>query len=223
MATRRSEAPKAGAGILPMEKHGKPLAELNGTRAFSLELAVSQSRNFGKLGPNTPGHFAPTTTNSLHHHGDESDTLALTLRFGVLMTAFEVRTCSIGIPSRVRDDVQPEPTGDGEIPGGRGASPPPWDVHVSRAPGARVGVVLADRTAVFIQAARKRALGQQTRLLKLRMKIGSGSGKVHSVADKVVPSGAVTTSTTHQGMIAIGVDGTIAKRARVVALSKRNP
>jgi len=226
MAVRRSEAPEAGSGILPMENHGKPLAELNGTRAFSLELAVSQSRNFGKLGPNTPGHFAPTTTNSLHHHRDESDTLALTLRFGVLMTAFEVlvlRTCSIGIRSRVRDDVQPEPTGDSEIPGGRGASPPPWDVHVSRAPGARVGVVLADRAAVFIQAARKRALGQQTRLLKLRMKIGSSSGKVHSVADKVVPSGAVTTSTTHQGVIAIGVNGAIAKRARVVALGKRDP
>ena len=123
MATRRSEAPEAGAGILPMENHGKPLAELNSTRAFSLELAVSQSRNFGKLGPNTPGHFAPTATNSLHHHRDESDTLALTLRFGVLMAGFEVlvlRTCSIRVPGRVRDDIQPEPPRDGEIPGGRG-------------------------------------------------------------------------------------------------------
>ena len=148
MAERRSEAPEAGSGILPMENHGKPLAELNGRRAFSLELAVSQSRNFGKLGPNPPGHFAPTTTNSLHHHRDESDTLALTLRFGVLMTAFEVlvlRTCSIGIPSRVRDDVQPEPTGDGEIPGGRRASSPPWDIDVSGATGASLRVIFAQR------------------------------------------------------------------------------
>ena len=48
-------------------------------------------------------------------------------------------------------------------------------------------------------------------------------GKVRSVANKVVPAGAVTTSTTHLGMIAIGVNGAIAKRARVVALGKRNP
>ena len=145
MATRRSEAPEAGAGILLMENHGKLLAELHGRRAFSLELAVSQSRNFGNLGPNTHSHFAPTTTDSLHHHRDDSDALALTLRFGVLMASFEVLVlcrCSIKVSGKIKDDIQLEPTGDGEIPGGRGASPQPWDVDVSRAPGARVGAAI---------------------------------------------------------------------------------
>ena len=35
----RSEAPQARAGILPMERHGKPLQEHSGAGAFGRELA----------------------------------------------------------------------------------------------------------------------------------------------------------------------------------------
>ena len=47
---QRSEAPEAGAGAFPMKGHREPLLEHPSTGATSLELAVSQSRSFGKLG-----------------------------------------------------------------------------------------------------------------------------------------------------------------------------
>ena len=98
------ETTQASPGIFPMQGHGEPLAEHDGAGAFSLELAGSQGRSLGKLRPNTPGHFTPAPTDGFNDHWDKRDTLALTLRFSVLMTALEVlifRSDSIGILSSV--------------------------------------------------------------------------------------------------------------------------
>ena len=93
-----------------MEGHGKPLAEHNGAGAFSLELAGSQSRSLGKLGPNAPGNPAPASADGFDNHRDEGDALGLTLCVGVLMLALEILVLSqgsVGIPNRVGYRLQP--------------------------------------------------------------------------------------------------------------------
>ena len=62
---QHSEAPEARTRVLPLEDHGKALLEHRATGTFGLELAGSQNRVFGKLGPNAPGHFAPSAADSL--------------------------------------------------------------------------------------------------------------------------------------------------------------
>ena len=85
----RREAPKAGPGVLPVQSHGEALAEQDGRDAGRCELARGQSRGFGKLRPHAPSHSAPASADGFHDHRKEIKALALTLRLGVLMAAFE--------------------------------------------------------------------------------------------------------------------------------------
>ena len=156
------ETTQASPGIFPMQGHGEPLAEHDGAGAFSLELAGSQGRSLGKLRPNAPGHSAPASADGFHDHRDEGDSLGLTLCVSVLVAALEILISSQGsirIPNRVSDRVQPKTAGDGEIPGGWGASPPPGNVDVSWATVAGVGVIFTGGGAVFIQRPGERPLG----------------------------------------------------------------
>ena len=74
---RGSEAAalEASARVLPVQRHRKTLQEHDGAGVCSLELACSQSRRFGKLGPDTSGCFAPASTHRLDDHGGECDAL----------------------------------------------------------------------------------------------------------------------------------------------------
>ena len=73
-----AEAPETSTGILPVQCHGQALAEHDRTGVRGLELAGSQSRRFGKLRPDTPGDFPPSSTHCFHDHGGEGHTLGLT-------------------------------------------------------------------------------------------------------------------------------------------------
>ncbi len=140
-----------------MQSHGQPLTEHDGAGALGLELAGRQGGRLGKLRPNASGHFAPASADGFHDHRDEGDSLGLTLCASVLVAALEILIFSQGrirIPNRVRDGVQPKTAGDGEIPSGWGASPPPGNVDVSWATVAGVGVIFAGGAAVFILRAR---------------------------------------------------------------------
>ena len=64
-------AAEARARVFPMKGHGQALPEPDGAGGFSLELAGSQSRRFGKLRPNTPSHLTPAAPDRLHDHRDE--------------------------------------------------------------------------------------------------------------------------------------------------------
>ena len=188
------------------------------------ELAVIKGCNLGKLGPNTPGYPTPATADGFNDHRDEGDTLLLALFFGVLMAAFEVfvpRQRRIRVPDRISDRVQPQTAGDSEIPGSRGASPPPWDVDVSRAPGTRVGVVFK-RTAVLVERARNGPLRKEPWLLKFRVEVSSGCRVEHHVAEQIVTTRAVTASTANEGMVAEAVHDPMAARALVVLFGERH-
>ena len=148
--------------------------EHDGAGGFSLELACCQSRVFGKLGPNAPGHFTPTAPDSLNDHGDERDALGQAFRTRFLVAGFEILvptgdTVRIG---SISVQAQAEATGDREIPSGRRAKPPPRDVHVSRTPRPWPGVMLVEDAAVLVSGTQQRPLREQARFLQLRPMIG---------------------------------------------------
>ena len=66
---------EARACILPVQRHGEALQEHDSAGVGGLELACSQSSRFGKLGPDTPGRLAPSSTHRFDDHGDEGDAL----------------------------------------------------------------------------------------------------------------------------------------------------
>ena len=144
---RRLEAPQAGSGILSVERHRKPLQEHNGTGAFGRELACSQSRSLGKLGPDAPGHFTPAAADGLHDHGDESNALRLALGTGIVVAALEVLIAvhdAAWVVDSLCWQVHAEPRRDSEVPGGWRAQPPPRHIHVSRATRTGVAILLAN-------------------------------------------------------------------------------
>ena len=155
----KPEAPEAGARVLPVQGHGEPLLEHDGAGAAGFELARSQSRRFGKLGPDTPGHFTPATASGFHDHRDERDTLALAQRPCIFVNAFEVFVLGQNGPwvsSRIGHRLNSKATGDGEVQRGGWAGPPPGDIDISRAPGARVRVLLCWRASVLVGRPMKR-------------------------------------------------------------------
>jgi hypothetical protein len=85
-----AKAAETSAGVLPVKGHGEPLPEQDRTNAFSLELAGSQSRSFGKLRPNAPGGFTPATAYSLDDHGDKREAIIATQGLGVLIATLEI-------------------------------------------------------------------------------------------------------------------------------------
>ena len=104
-----------------MENHREALLEHDGAGRFSLELACCQSRVFGKLGPNAPGHFTPAAADGFHDHKDKRDALRLALDASVVVTALEVLLPlrdAAGIGHRISGQVGAEPRSDGEVPGG---------------------------------------------------------------------------------------------------------
>ena len=66
---------EARACILPVQRHGEALQEHDSAGVGGLELACSRSGRFGKLGPDTPGRLAPSSTHRFDDHGDEGDAL----------------------------------------------------------------------------------------------------------------------------------------------------
>ena len=86
----------------------------------------------------------------------------MTLCFGVLVVALEILILSedqVRVLHSVDESVEPGATGDGKIPGGSGASPPPGNVHIRRAPETRIRVALVSRAAVLVAGPEKRPLG----------------------------------------------------------------
>ena len=93
----------------------------------------------------TPGNFTPTAPDGLNHHGEERDALGGALGAGILMAALQVLVPAGNSVSESGVSVQPQAkaTGDGKVPSGGRAQPPPRNIHVSRAPRSRSGVLLA--------------------------------------------------------------------------------
>ena len=105
---------------------------------------------------------------------------------------------------------QAEATGDGEIPGGWRAQPPPGDVHVSRTPGTRPGVVLVESTAVLVRGTQQRPLGEQTRFFQFGPMISRLGSVIDHVPQQIVSTCAVATATAHQGVVTIPIQDTVA-------------
>ena len=82
---------------------------------------------------------AKRTTAETRAKEEETNPLGKALVSCILVAAFVVFVVSkhsFRVADRLVDNFQPQAAGDGKIPGGWGASPPPRNVHVSRAPGA---------------------------------------------------------------------------------------
>lgn len=101
-----------------------------------------------------------------------------------------------------------------------GAQPPSGHVHVSRATGTGVAVLLADTAPALVSGTARRPMGKKPRLLQLRVQPVGICGMGNHVAKKVVPTGAVARATTNQHMVALAVQHSIAKRALGVAVSR---
>ena len=82
--------------------------------------------------------------------------------------------------------------------------------------------MFSDGAAVLVQSTRRRSLGQQTRLLELRVETGGRGSIVDHIAKEVVTAGAVPTSTTDKGVIAETVHNTVAQGTLVVLHSERH-
>jgi hypothetical protein len=220
-----SEAPQTRAGVLPVEDHREALLEHDGAGGFSLELACCQSRVFGKLGPNAPGHFTPTAPDSLNDHGDERDALGQAFRTRILVAGFEilvptgdtVRVGSISV------QAQAEATGDREIPSGRRAKPPPRDVHVSRTPRPWPGVMLVEDAAILVSGTQQRPLREQAGFLQLRPMIGRLGSVIHHVAQQVVSTRAVAATTANQRVVTIPIQDAITERAFSINIRETYP
>ena len=172
------ETPQTGAGVFPMKRHRKPLPEHSGARGFGFELASSQSRIFGKLGPDPPRRIAPATANGFDDHRDESDALGLAFTFRVPVRRFEVFVPArdiVGRSSAARRQIHAEAAGDGEIPSGGRPRPPSWDIHVSGPPGPREGVLLLYGATVLVSGPDRRPLGQKAWFFEFRTKVGACS------------------------------------------------
>ena len=220
-----SKAPQTRAGVLSMEKHREALLEHDGAGGFSLELACCQSRVFGKLGPNAPGHFTPTAPDSLNDHRDERDALGKAFRTRVLVAGFEVfvptgDTVRVGSSSV---QAQAEATGDSEIPSGWRAQPPPRDVHVSRTPRPWPGVMLVEDTAVLVSGTQKRPLREQAGSFQLGPMFGRLGSVIDHVAQQVVSTRAVAAATAHQRVVSIPIQDTIAERAFDINIRETYP
>ena len=141
-----AESAQAGPCVLPVEGHGETLQELDGAVCLGLELACGERRRFGKLGPDSLSRFAPSSPHSFDYHRDESEALPSTCGLGVVVRTLEIFVfdkCCLRALERIRKSFLTQAAGDSEIPSSGRASPPPWDKDVSRAPVARVGILIA--------------------------------------------------------------------------------
>ena len=113
--------------------------------------------------------------------------------------------------------------GDGKIPGGGRAQPPPRDVHVSRASRSGSGVLLTERATILVSGTQQRPLRKQAWFLKLGPKIGGFGGMKNHVAEKVVPARTVASSAADQRVVPKPVQHGITERAFDISLRETNP
>ena len=139
----------------------------------------------------------------------------LAVSSGVVVTAFVILVPSshtVRIAHDFHRQVEAKATGDGKVPSGRRAQPPPWDVDVSWATGISIAIIFANASPTFISGSAQRPGAKQARFFQLGVESGSICGVEHHIAEQVVPARAVPTSTANQRMVSLAVEHAIADR-----------
>jgi hypothetical protein len=181
---------------------------------------------FGKLRPDRAGLFSPTAPGGFKNHGDETEAGLLTEVSGGLEATLVILISVKGgllVRSGMNKNIVLEPTGYRKVPSSGGTGAPPGNVDVGRPTGIRPLVSLSWPSAVLKLGAAKRTRREKARPLKLRLKPGGGSTVIGLVADQVVASGAVTSSTTRKRVVAKPVHDAVTERAPSICLAGGNP